>query len=444
MTASAGSTGIDAVVADLQYASLEVGYGFRGPLDHHANAPTTTPMMTTTTPASQPMPDTPRLTALDMVRAVFGGVLMGLANLVPGVSGGTMLLAAGVYQKFIRGVAEVTTFRFRPSTLILLGLIVGGAIVAIVLGAALLRDLVIEQRWAMFSIFIGLTLGGVPIIWRLIAPQDGIRSAIFIASSLLIVLLAVIFVQDRLHDGFLPEPWGRWSIIGMAGVALLALPAVWTALADRDRIVMFPVLAGLVAMVLLSFAKQVGGDAAGGVEGQFLMLFIAGLAGGSAMILPGVSGGYMLLILGQYIVILTAIGGLKEAITDQDRAAMQSHLGVIVPVGLGVVVGIVGVSNMIRFLMDRFERATLGVLLGLLIGAIIGLYPFEAHVRPDIGDVVKGSIMSDETMIDALDESDWPTRPFVPTVVQLLLSFTFIVAGIAVSVVIDRFGGGED
>ena len=53
------------------------------------------------------------------VRSVIGGMLMGLANLVPGISGGTMLLATGVYPQFISGVAEVTTFRFRPRTLLL-------------------------------------------------------------------------------------------------------------------------------------------------------------------------------------------------------------------------------------------------------------------------------------------------------------------------------------
>ena len=58
------------------------------------------------------------------LRSVLGGVLMGLANLVPGISGGTMLLAAGVYPGFIAGIAEVTTLRFRLPSLLLLGTIV--------------------------------------------------------------------------------------------------------------------------------------------------------------------------------------------------------------------------------------------------------------------------------------------------------------------------------
>ena len=51
-------------------------------------------------------------------RGLVGGALMGLANLVPGISGGTMLLAAGVYPSFIGGIAELTTLRFRPRSLI--------------------------------------------------------------------------------------------------------------------------------------------------------------------------------------------------------------------------------------------------------------------------------------------------------------------------------------
>ncbi len=56
-----------------------------------------------------------------VVRSVFGGTLMGLANLVPGISGGTMLLAAGIYPRFIDALAEVTRLRFRFRSLLVLG-----------------------------------------------------------------------------------------------------------------------------------------------------------------------------------------------------------------------------------------------------------------------------------------------------------------------------------
>ena len=62
-----------------------------------------------------------------MVRGCFGGVLMGLANLVPGVSGGTMLVATGVYGHFVNAVAEISTLRFRRTAVMMLGIIVASA-----------------------------------------------------------------------------------------------------------------------------------------------------------------------------------------------------------------------------------------------------------------------------------------------------------------------------
>ena len=76
------------------------------------------------------------------IRGAIGGTLMGLANLVPGISGGTMLLAAGVYPAFIAAIAEVTTFRFRTRSVILLAAVVASAALAILLLAGSVKDLV--------------------------------------------------------------------------------------------------------------------------------------------------------------------------------------------------------------------------------------------------------------------------------------------------------------
>ena len=84
-----------------------------------------------------------------MLRSVIGGILMGLANLVPGISGGTMLLAAGIYPCFINAIAEVTTLRLRVATIAVLGSVVGAASVAILLFAGVAKELVVDHRWMM-------------------------------------------------------------------------------------------------------------------------------------------------------------------------------------------------------------------------------------------------------------------------------------------------------
>lgn len=286
-----------------------------------------------------------------------------------------MLLAAGVYPRFISAIAEITTLRFRPRSLLLLGTIVGSAALAILLLAGLMRSLVVEQRWIMYSIFIGLTLGGLPLVWRLAKP---------------------------------------------------ATPAL---------------VAGTAASFLFMVAMQTGLGAGGvGNDASSIFLFLSGLAAASAMILPGVSGGYLLLILGQYESILGSVDSLKRGLFGgPDVELILDSMSVVVPVGIGVVAGVVGVSNLLRWLLDRYAKATLGALLGLLLGAVVGLWPFQRPVEPEIGSVVKGRVVSAETRRE-IDPKDWPLLRFDPTAGQIGSSIGLVIAGLAVTLAIARFG----
>jgi putative membrane protein len=300
-----------------------------------------------------------------------GGLLMGLANLVPGISGGTMLLAAGVYPDFIQAIADLSRFRFHTRALVVLAVVGGSAVVSILLGAGLLKELVLGHRWIMYSLFIGLTLGGVPVVWNLVGRADG-------------------------------RVWG--------GAA-----------------------AGFLGMAALAVAQEAGVATPGGTEASIPMMLVGGVAGASAMILPGVSGGYLLLVLGLYVPILTGIDAFKEALKAGDVAAMVDPvMTVVAPVGIGVVLGVVVVSNLVKVLLDRFEKATLGVLLGLLVGAVVGLWPFQVGVAPQIGDVVKGRVLTAELLAD-LDADDYPVERFTPTGGQAVGSLALIGGGIAIT-----------
>lgn len=317
----------------------------------------------------------------ELLRGVLGGTLMGLANLVPGISGGTMLLAAGVYPRFVGGIAELTTFTFRPRSMALLASIVGAAAVSIVLFAGLLKGLVVDHRWAMFSIFIGLTLGGVPVVWKLIRP---------------------------------------------------ATSRVWIGVAI-----------GVAVMIWMALAQPAG---TGGSERSYGLLFASGVAGASAMILPGISGGYLLLVLGQYLTILGAIDQAKTAVLDASGpqwAQIFDAFHVVIPVGLGVVIGVVAVSNAIRYLLAHHRAVTLGLLLGLLLGAVFGLWPFQMGVAPQPGDVVKGRVMTPSLIAD-LDAEDYPLERFDPSTGQIAASLALIVAGFAVTQAVARVGGGDE
>ena len=313
-------------------------------------------------------------------RGLLGGTLMGLANLVPGISGGTMLLAAGVYPAFIDAIAEVTRLRLKRRSLFILATIGGAAVLSIGLLAGPTRDLVVEQRPLMYSFFIGLTLGGLPLVWRLARP---VTPGVFVGAAVAFGLMLVM-------------------------------------------------------------AIEAGGVGSGGTSTSLLIL--SGLAGASAMILPGISGGYLLLLLGQYEPILTAIDNLKEGLigeTGLDVARVMTSLEVVIPVGIGVVLGIVVVSNGLRWLLSRFEKPTLGVLLGLLLGAVIGLYPFQEAVPPGFGFTDHGRIVPESELAD-VPEEDWPLERYSPSNREVGTAGAALVSGLLVTLAVARLGREED
>lgn len=314
------------------------------------------------------------------IRGLFGGTLMGLANLVPGISGGTMLLVAGVYPAFIEALAELTRFRFRFRSLLLLGCIAAAAGIGILLFAGSLKELVLGYRWIMYSLFIGLTLGGLPIVWRMARP---VTSGTWIAAVISFLLM--------------------------------------------------------VALAVLQTYGVVGNSNSNG-----LMFFFGGLAGASAMILPGVSGGYLLLLLGQYVPILSAVDQFKDALKSRDlAAALEPALSVLLPVGIGVIVGIVLVGNLLKWLLHRLEKATLGVLIGLLLGSVCGLFPFQIGREPIVGDWVKGQPLTASTLAD-VDPEDWPIERFTPSAIQVVSALGLIALGFGVTQGIASIGAEKE
>ena len=309
-------------------------------------------------------------------RGIIGGVLMGLANLVPGISGGTMLLAAGIYPAFIESIAELTRLRFRAWPMIVLGTIGGSALLAILGLAGPTRTLVIEQRALMYSFFIGLTLGGVPLVWRLARPITPAAAASAAGAFALMAAMAVEL-----------DPGGQ----GAASAPLLLL---------------------------------------------------SGLAGASAMILPGISGGYLLLLLGQYEPILGAIDDVKQGLLGEAGLDVGRILGaseIVAPVGLGVIVGVVGVSNGLRWLLERYAKPTLGALLGLLLGAVIGLYPFQESV--DLENAGAHPVVSDN---DHAARDEPRLRRYVPSIDEASRAGAALLTGLALTWVVARIGRGSE
>ena len=334
-----------------------------------------------------------------LTRAGFGGVLMGLANLVPGISGGTMLLATGIYPAFIEAVGDLSRLKWTRRAIVLVGVVVLAALVAVVALAGPVKDLVVGQRWLMYALFIGLTLGGVPTVWRLIRERDE--------------------NGERRKAG---APVWAGAVVG---------------------------LAAMIALVIVQSGSASAGDTA-----AWWRLLLAGVLGASAMILPGLSGGYLLLVIGAYVPILDGINEFKQAGQNGDVAGLMELGGsLILPVGLGVVIGVAVVSNALRWCLLRFRGATLGVLLGLLVGAVAGLYPFQQGVPPETGDQLKGyTITKNDTgelryleTGEPVDADDYPVSTFTPDLWQIPAALGLIAVGLGITLGIDWLGrlGGD-
>ena len=323
----------------------------------------------------------PPLNPLLLGRCMIGGVLMGLANLVPGISGGTMLLAAGVYPTFVESVAAATTLTRKLRPWLLLAFIAVPAILAIGVLAGTVRDMVLEHRWIAYSLFIGLTLGGAPTIWRMLKPLPG-----------------------------------------RAGIAALV---------------------AFIAMVTLAILQESQPASSTG-EGGLAGLFIAGFAGAAAMVLPGVSGGYLLLVLGQYVPVLDAIDAFKEAIRAGELDVMIQSAWPLFAIGIGVLLGVSLVSNVMRWLLKQHREVTLGALLGLLLGAVAGLWPFREAVLPEVGSLIRGEKVETVAAAEAIELKYWPTASYEPSLGRIGLSLLLVMGGGLGSLLVGRLGGNDD
>jgi putative membrane protein len=188
---------------------------------------------------------------------------------------------------------------------------------------------------------------------------------------------------------------------------------------------------------------QVHGASSGTSREGIVMMFFAGVAGASAMILPGVSGGYLLLVLGVYVPVLSAIDALKEALKANDLAsASDPIIGVVLPVGIGVAIGVLLISNLIKLVLERYEQPTLGVLMGLLVGAVFGLWPFQEGIAPRVGEMFKGQVLTTERLAE-LGPDKYPTEFFTPTFTDVMMAVGLVGVGYMITTLVARVGGAQ-
>ena len=263
------------------------------------------------------------------LRDLFGiylrGLAMGAADAVPGVSGGTIALITGIYERLIAAVTAIEPSRLRD----------------------LLGGVSAEHRSDAVDAFRAMDAG------FLFALGAGIATAVITVLRIVNVLLETNPVETY---GFF------FGLIGASAVVLYSE----VSLATRGR--QLAALAGFAVAFLLS------GYAAGALGSSVPVIFLAGSVAVSAMILPGVSGSLLLLMLGQYDYMSTALSEFTDAVFALlNGAGLDPLIETATPVVTfmtGAVVGLFTVAHTVRWALKHYREATLAFLVSLIVGAL--------------------------------------------------------------------------
>ena len=238
---------------------------------------------------------------LDVLR----GMVIGLANVIPGVSGGTMMVSMGIYDKLIWSINHLFK-KFKECVKILLPYGVG-MVVAVLLGAVGLKVAFAKFPLPTNTLFIGLILGSLPFILKEI----------------------------------------RGEKIGWQGVLVFVL--------------FFALVVGL-KIVEAENSTEIRLSVL-----EIIKLFLLGAIASATMVIPGVSGSMMLKTLGYYEPIVTgAIPALLKGLTARDWGMVGHNVGVLLPFGLGIVFGIFAIAKLIEFLMKKWKGRTYCAILGMV------------------------------------------------------------------------------
>ena len=236
---------------------------------------------------------------------VLKGAVIGIANIIPGVSGGTMAVTMGIYDKMIGAVNKIFK-KFKESIKILIPIGIG-MVLGIVLLSFLIEKMLADYPLQTNCVFIGLILGGLPIIVNKVKGKK--------VTPVCVIAFILMFAL----------------IIGMQ------------LLGGEEN----------VTTIEMSFI-------------EVLKLFGIGIVASATMIIPGVSGSMMLMILGYYAPILENINNFIRSATKFEVAGMLESAKILMPFGVGILVGIVLIARLVEYLFNHFEKETYYGILGLL------------------------------------------------------------------------------
>ena len=248
-----------------------------------------------------------------MLKNICKGMIIGLANIIPGVSGGTLAVSMGIYDKLIHCVTHLFK-EFKQSLIFLFPIFIGMGL-AIVGSAFGISYLFVNYPLQTNLLFTGLILGSLPPIWKSIK-GNSIRIGYLITAFLFFLLVA-----------------GLALLNGKEG-------------ANAD----------------LSFGFL-----------NVIKLFLVGLVASATMVIPGVSGSMMLLLMRYYHPILESIQRFITAFFSFQITDMFAECLILVPFGIGVVIGIFAIAKIIEIIFEKYRLYAYWGILGLVLSSPVAI-----------------------------------------------------------------------
>lgn len=356
------------------------------------------------------------------VKALMMGFCLGVANIIPGVSGGTFLLVFGIYERVFsilnqinlsfliragqlllswvrrqgrQGTGRDLTDFLRETGVLFLFKLGVGAMAAILGLSGLMKFLLLHHFSVTYALFLGLILVSVIIPVRMIRQYTaGILIFIVLGMGLTVYVTWMVNPYDKIK--MKSDYFERQYTAGQT----LEAPAQEDARPAAPE-------------TLLGFTGRYAPD-------EYVYIGLCGALAISATVLPGISGSLVLILMGAYFDVISAISSLRTLNPDT-----VVYLGVF---GLGVGLGGLMFARLVSFVLSRYYNATMGFLIGLMAGSLYALWPFKQTIVmarqyvKQSGQVVALENVMIQTNINVLPGKDDP----------LAAAFIFFLLGCAI------------
>ncbi len=283
---------------------------------------------------------------MNYIMLFFKGIIVGVANVIPGVSGGTIAVVLHIFDRLIDAINHFTQ-DIKKHLKFLLPLLIGAGVG--ILAFSVLIDYCLENySLPTCGFFAGLVAGSIPLIYSMAKSKRPINKS------------------------------------------------------DKNYII-YTILAFALVIFLSTMKAGDGGTAVVGDVSLQLMIkaFFGGAIAAAAMIVPGISGSFMLVLMGLYNVVIGYVAMVKDFLTTFDLSILLSIIKFCAPLGVGMIIGAIVISKLIEFLMNKFHTETYYIILGLILGSLIGIFldpiafgsysgtiPFSAYIISAVTAVI--------------------------------------------------------